>query len=102
MAGVPMSRTLLATLIASTLALSDLSATAATSTVQTDAVGIVAAVRNHSPLPPGDAAGIKEAQGIENDSYWLQAGLVIGAFVIIWVLMGIDDSDESTTTTSGP
>lgn len=96
-----MFRALLATLIVSALALSALSATAATSTVQTEAVGIVAAASNPSPLTPGGAAGIKEAQGI-GDSYWLQAGLVIGAFVVIFVLMGIDDSDEATTTTTGP
>jgi len=93
-----MSRTLLATLIVSALALSPWSVTEAGSTAQTEAVGIVAAASNQSPLPPGGAAGIKEAQGIER-GYWLEAGLVIGAFVIIFVLMGIDDSDEETTTT---
>ena len=51
----------------------------------------VAAAGKQSPLPPGGAAGIEEAQGIEGDLYWLQTGLVIGAFVIIWVLMGIGD-----------
>jgi hypothetical protein len=96
-----MFRALLATLIVSALALSALSATAATRTARTEAMGTVAAVGNPSPLPPGVAAGIKEAQGI-GDSYWLQAGLVIGAFVVIFVLMGIDDSDEATTTTTGP
>ena len=97
-----MFRTLLATLIVSVLVLSAWSATAAASRVRTETARTVAAVSNPSPLPSGDAAGIKEAQGIESDSYWLQAGLVIGAFILIWVLMGIDDSDEATTTATGP
>ena len=97
-----MSRALLAMLIVSVLALGAVSATAATRTGQTEAVGTVAASSNPSPLPPGVAAGIKEAQGIEGDSYWLQAGLVIGAFILVYVLMGIDDSDEASTTATGP
>ena len=97
-----MVRALLATLIVSALVLSAWSATAAASRVRTEAARTAAAVTNQSPLPPGEAAGIKQAQGLEGDSYWLQAGLVIGAFIIIYVLMGIDDSDEATTTTTGP
>ena len=97
-----MFRTLLASLIVSALMLGAWSATAATSTARTEAVvGTVAPASHQVPLPPGGAAGIKEAQGIESDSYWLQTGLVIGAFVVVWVLMGIDDSDEATTTTTG-
>jgi len=96
--GVFMSRTLLAALTASALVLSAWPATAATSTVRIEAVGTVAPASNPSPLPPGRAAGIKEAQGIEG-SYWLEAGLVIGAFIVIFVLLGIDDSDEAIATT---
>ena len=94
-----MLRALLAALVVSALVLSPWSATAATGTVPTEAVGTVAAARNQSVLPPGSAAGIKEAQGLESGSYWLEAGLVIGAFVIIFVLMGIDGDDDATTTT---
>jgi hypothetical protein len=94
-----MPRTLLATLIVSALVLNTWSATAATRTVPTGAVGTVGAASNRSALPPGRAAGIKEAQGIESDSYWRQAAWVIGAFVLVGILMGIDDSDEATTTT---
>ena len=94
-----MSRALPAALIVSALVLGAWSANPATSTVQTEAVGTVAAASNLSPLPPGGAAGIKKAQGNEGDSYWLGAGLVIGAFIIIWVLMDIGDSDEATATT---
>ena len=94
-----MFRTLLAALVVSALVLSPWSATAAPNTVATEAVGTVAAARNQWVLPPGSAAGIKEAQGLERGSYWREAGLVIGAFVIIFIVMGIDDSDEATTTT---
>jgi len=83
-----MFRTLLAALVVSALVLSPWSAT-------------VAAARNQSTLPPGSAAGIEEAQGLESGSYWLEAGLVIGAFVIIFIVMGVDgDDDDATTTTS--
>ena len=94
-----MPRTLLATLIVSAFVLNTWSATGATSTVPTEAVGTVGATSNRSVLPPGGAAGIKEAQGIESGTYWRQAALVIGAFVLVGLLMGIDDSDEATTTT---
>jgi hypothetical protein len=94
-----MMRTLPATLLASALVLGTWSATtAATSTVPTEAAGTLAA-SNQSTLLPGGAAGIKEAQGIESGAYWREAELVIGAFVIVWILMGLDDSDDSTTTT---
>jgi hypothetical protein len=94
-----MPRTPLAILIVSALVLNTWSATAATRTVPTESVASVAATSNRSALPPGRAAGIKEAQGIESDSYWRQAAWVIGAFVLVGLLMGIDDSDEATTTT---
>ena len=94
-----MSRTLLATLIVTALVLNAWSAAAGTGMVPAEAVGTVAAANNPSVLPPGGAAGIKQAQGI--DFYWREAGLVIAAFVIVFVVMGIDDNnhDETTTTT---
>ena len=91
-----MPRTSLAILIVSALVLNPWSATA-TGTIPTEAV--VGTASNRSSLPPGGAAGIKEAQGIESDTYWRQAAWVIGAFVLVGLLMGIDDSDETTTTT---
>jgi hypothetical protein len=98
-----MFRTLLAALIASGLVLNAWSAAAATGTGPTRAVGTVAADTNRSALPPGGAAGIKKAQGIEGDGYWREAALVIGAFVVVFVLLGINDDDETTTTTgTGP
>jgi hypothetical protein len=96
--GVFMSRALLAILIVSALVLSTWHATAATIAAPTEAVGRVAA-GNQSALRPGGASGIKEAQGIESSRYWRQAGLVIGAFVIIWLLAGIHESDDAPPTT---
>ena len=90
---------LLAILVVSGLLLNTWSAAAASSPVLTQTTESVGAASNRSALPPGGAAGIKEAQGIESGSYWREAGLVIGAFVIVWLLAGIDDSDEATTTT---
>lgn len=95
-----MLRALLAALVVSALVLSPWSATAATGTVPTEAVGTVAAARNQAALRPGSAAGIKDAQGLESGSYWREAGLVIGAFVVIFVLMGVDDDDDDATTTT--
>jgi hypothetical protein len=92
-----MSRTLLATLIVSALVLN--TANAATSTALAVSMATGAAASNRSALPPGRAAGIKEAQGVESGSYWREATLVIGAFALVAILMGIDDSDEATTTT---
>jgi hypothetical protein len=88
-----------ANLVASALLLSPWLATAATSTVQTQAVRPVGAASNQSPLPPGGAAGIKEAQGLEGGPYWFEVGLAIGAVIVIWILM--DDQDFETTTTTG-
>jgi hypothetical protein len=61
----------------------------------------VAAASNQPALSPGGAAGIKAAQGLENDRYWWQAGLVIGAFVVVYLLAGIHDDDDEATTTTG-
>ena len=91
-----MSRVLFAILFASALVLNVWSATAADGPASTEPVRTVAA-GNQPALPPGGAAGIKKAQGL--DGYWREAALVIGAFVIVWLLAGIDDSDEATTTT---
>ena len=65
-------------------------AAAATGLVPSEAVETVATAPNRPALPPGGAAGIKRAQGIDR-GYWREAGLVIGVFVLIFVLAGIDD-----------
>ena len=97
-----MSRTVTATLLASALVLSHWSAAAAPDPAPIPAARTVAPAHNHSALPPGRAAGIKKAQGLENDRYWLEAGLIIGAFVIAFLLAGIDDGSDEAPTTTGP
>ena len=94
-----MPQMLSAILIASAMVLSPWHTTAAASTAPTEATSSVAAASNQPALRPGAAAGIREAQGIESGSYWREAGLAIGAFVVIWLLAGIDGSDDPTTTT---
>ena len=96
-----MSRIVSAILLAGALVLNDWSAAAAPDPAPIPPTKTVATARNHAALPPGRAAGIKKAQGIEGDRYWLEAGLIIGAFVIAYLLAGIDGSDEATATT-GP
>ena len=93
-----MSRVFLAILFASALVLNVWSATAAAGTASIEPVRTVAA-GNQPALPPGGAAGIKEAQGL--DGYWREAALVIGVFIVIFLLMGIhgDDDDEEAPTT---
>ena|SRR5689334_6095174 len=97
-----MSRTVAAILFASALVLNDWSAAAAPDPAPIPATRTVAAAHNHAALPPGRAAGIKRAQGIESDRYWLEAGLIIGAFVIAFLLAGIDDGSDEAPTTTGP
>jgi hypothetical protein len=92
---------LLAILIVSALVLSAWHATAATIAAPREAVGSAAPAGNQPALRPGGASGIKEAQGIESRRYWREAGLVIGAFVIIWLLAGIHESDDEATATTG-
>jgi hypothetical protein len=95
-----MSRVLLATLFASALVLNAWSATAAAGTASIGPVRTVAA-GNQPALPPGGAAGIKKAQGLEGDGYWREAALVIGAFIVIFLLIGIDGDDDEETPTTG-
>jgi hypothetical protein len=97
-----MSRKLMAILVSSAMAFGSVSTSAwsapdASNKVQTQAVQTADAVKNQSPLPPGGAAGIREAQGIEN-SPWLGLGLVAAAVIIAWILLD-DDSDDSSSGT---
>jgi hypothetical protein len=58
--------------------------------------------KNQSPLPPGQAAGIRQAQGGQVDPL-LAGGIVVGVFVIAALLIGDNDDDHeggtATTTT---
>ena len=60
-------------------------------------------IKNQSPLPPGGAAGIKQAQGSEIDPL-LAGGIVAGIFLVGVLLIGDNDDDDNgvaTTTTIG-
>lgn len=98
-----MSRKLMAMLVSSALVFGSIGTSAWSAT---DIVGATQAVlssespKNLSPLPPGGAAGIKEAQGIEN-SPWLGLGIVAGIVIIAWVLLDDDDDDEDEGPSTG-
>jgi hypothetical protein len=91
-----MSRKLMAMLVSSTLVFGSVSTSAWSAT---DTAG-VPQTQNSSPLPPGGAAGIKEAQGIEN-SPWLGLGIVAGIVIIAWVLLDDDDDDDDEAPSTG-
>jgi hypothetical protein len=91
----------MAMLVSSALVFGSISTSAwsATDTVgatQTQTVQTSDSPKNFSPLPPGAAAGIKEAQGIEN-SPWLGIGIVAGIVIIAWILLDDDDDDDDST-----
>jgi hypothetical protein len=97
-----MSRKLIAILVSSTLVwwnahTSAWSANIASSTVRTHAVQTVGTANNASPLPPGAAAGIKEAQGSER--VLLGLGLAAAFLAIAWLVL--DDDTTSTGTSTG-
>ena len=98
-----MSRKLMAVLISSALVFGNVStsawsATDASNAIQAQTVQTADPSKNFSPLPPGGAAGIKEAQGIEN-SPWLGIGIVVGIVLVAWLLL--DDDDDSDDSSSG-
>ncbi len=89
-----MKRALISLVVGAALAVAPLSALAADPT-NTDA----ATTTGH--LAPGNAAGVKEAQGLANIPliFWLGAGLVITA-AILAVSNNNDNSTPAATTTS--
>ena len=98
-----MSRKLTALLASSalvfvTVSTSAWSAPAASAPVQTQSVQQAAAPSNPSPLPPGGAAGIKKAQGLD-DSPWFGIGVVVALFVAGVLLLDDDDDDDGGTST---
>jgi len=98
-----MSRKLMAMLVSSALVFGSVSTSAwsATDTVgatQAQTVQTADSPKNFSPLPPGGAAGIKQAQGIE-DSPWLGLGIVAGIVIIAWVLLDDNDDDDEAPST---
>ena len=97
-----MSRKLMAMLVSSAMVFGTVSTSAWSATdispTKTQAVRTADSAKNQSPLPAGGAAGIKQAQGVE-DSPWLGLGLVAAAIVVAWVLLDDDDSDDSSSGT---
>jgi hypothetical protein len=96
-----MSRKLTALLVSSALVLANISTSAwsaGSEPLQTPTVQ--SAANNQAPLPPGGAAGIKEAQGFE-DSPWLGIGIVVALFVGGVLLLDDDDDDDGATSTTG-
>lgn len=60
------------------------------------------APRNATPLPPGGAAGIQQAQGAgTNDWILIGGGIVVGAGILLLVSGGGGDDDPSPPTTTG-
>jgi hypothetical protein len=99
-----MSRRLMVTLISSLLVFGNWStgAISAPSVSESGQTGIsrTSASNNQSPLPPGTAAGIKQAQGWQIDP-WLGVGIVVGVFLIGVLLLHDDDDDHGSVGTTG-
>ena len=98
-----MSRKLMAMLVSSALVFGSVSTSAWSATdrvgaTQAQTVQTADSSKNFSPLPPGGAAGIKQAQGIE-DSPWLGIGIVAGIVIIAWILLDDGDDDDEAPTT---
>ena len=90
-----MSRKLMAMLVSSALVFGSVT-TSAWSATETAAA---APTQNSSPLPAGGAAGIKEAQGFDENSPWLGLGIVAGIVIIAWVLLDDGDDDDEAPST---
>jgi hypothetical protein len=67
-------------------------------TIQAQTVQTADPANNNSPLPPGGAAGIKQAQGGWEDNPWVGLGIVAAIVIIAWVLLDDDDDDETPST----
>ena len=98
-----MSRKLTALLVSSALVFANTSTSAWSAGSEpsgTQAAQSESAANNQAPLPPGGAAGIKEAQGVQ-DSPWLGIGIVVALFVGGVLLLDDDDDDDGATSTTG-
>jgi hypothetical protein len=99
-----MSRKLMVLLVSSALVFGNVSTSAwaasdTSNTMQAQTVQTADPAKNISPLPPGAAAGIKQAQGEWENSPWVGLGLVAAIVIIAWILLDDDDEDEETPTT---
>lgn len=58
------------------------------------------ASKNAGPLPPGNAAGIRQAQGSStNDWILIGGGILVGAGILVLVAGGGNDNSTPATTT---
>jgi hypothetical protein len=56
--------------------------------------------RNSTPLPPGGAAGIRQAQG-NGETIWTIIGLgFLGGVVLAMIFVGNDEDDQTVVTTT--
>jgi len=88
-----MLRPLTAILLSSALVFGSVitnAAAAPTVRTQTDIVQ-TAPTDNQSPLPAGDAAGIKQAQGAGDNTALILGGLIVGSIVLALLLTQDDD-----------
>jgi hypothetical protein len=87
-------RAIISLAAATALAVAPISAMAQTTAPQTQAA---------APLPAGNAAGVKQAQGIGNMPWLFWAGsAVVLVFAVLLVLQDNDDVSTVTTTTVAP
>jgi hypothetical protein len=101
-----MSRQSMAIFVSSVLAFADWSTTAMSAPIlrPSEQTGVMrtAASKNQSPLPPGTAAGIKQAQAWQIDPL-LGVGMVVGVFLLGVLLLNENDGDDhgSVASTTG-
>lgn len=93
-----MSRNLMAILVSSALVFGNISTSAWSASAGADPVRTHAPANNQPPLPPGGAAGIKQAQG-NDDGPLLGIAVVVGLFIAGVLLLDDDDDDDTTSTT---
>jgi hypothetical protein len=76
------------------------SANAAWATPNTDPARPASVSSMATPLPPGGAAGIKQAQGTDWSGPLLGAAVTGGIFLALLLLVDHDDTGPVTSTTS--
>src|SRR5262245_61928517 len=94
----PMTLPSMARIVSTAMIIGIVSGSAVSATIEAQTVQTKGAPANSAPLPPGRAAGIKQAQGYEY--YWIDALIAVAVIVGI-VLLVSDTDDETATTTAG-
>jgi len=98
-----MSRKLMAILVSTTLVFGHVNSSAwaaPDNAGKAQMVQAAAAVKNQSPLPPGGAASLKQAQG-EGIGPLAAIAIVAGLFLVGVLLLDDDDDDDGSTSTTG-